>query len=141
MTKQTKKQTLDVNQLKAEMEHFCGDLVRYRHPLNQKVIYTPGVRHVAEKANAYWLIDAIASWIGTPDFLEAAQEDSRIASMHFWTLEVNADSAATLVARADSPCDSFIEQQIEWTDFPLSKIDIWAGFDGSHWTLYLPSEH
>ena len=35
----------------------------------------------------------------------------------------------------------FITQKIEYTDFPLDEIDIWAGFDGTRWTLYLPSEH
>jgi len=24
--------------------------------------------------------------------------------------------------------------------FPLPLIGIWAGFDGEHWTLYLPSK-
>ena len=141
MTKQTKNQTVNASKLKQELQHFAGDLVRYQHPLNQKVIYTPGVRHLVKEANAYWLLDAIASWLGSRDFVEAAMRDSRIADMHFWTLHVNADRSAVLFAKADSPCDPFIEQQVEWTDFPLPMIDIWAAFDGDHWTLYLPSEH
>ena len=140
MTKQTKDETAKV-QLEQELQHFMGDLVRYRHPLNQNVIYTPGVRYLAEKAEAYWLIDAIASWIGSPEFNQAATQDARIDEMHFWTLEVTADQSALLFAKADGPDKAFIEQPLEWTDFPLPKIDIWAAFDGSHWTLYLPSEH
>ncbi|QDV42519.1 hypothetical protein Enr13x_23670 [Stieleria neptunia] len=124
-----------------ELNQFIGDLVRYRHPLNRKVIYTPGVKYVAEKGEAYWLIDAIASWIGSEVFTEAASKDCRIEYMHFWTLTVGDDGTATLYAKADSPDEAFIVQTIPFTDFPMSSIDIWAGFDGEHWTLYLPSEH
>ena len=139
MTKGTNNQT-NTNALKMELQSFIGDFVRYQHPLNRSVIYSPGVRHLAENASAYWLIDAIASWIGSTTFVAATSQDERIGQMHFWTLDVEPSGAAVLYAKADSPCDAFIEQPIEWSDFPLPTIDIWAGFDGSHWTLYLPSE-
>ena len=126
---------------KDELNQFTGDLVRYRHPINRSVIYTPGVRHVAESGEAYWLIDAIASHIGSPAFSNAAARDYRIGSMHFWTLERNENNAASLFAKADGPEDAFIVQDIPFTDFPMKSIDIWAAFDGEHWTLYLPSEH
>ncbi len=28
----------------ADLDQFTGDLLRYSHPINRKVIYTPGVR-------------------------------------------------------------------------------------------------
>ncbi|MCO8122888.1 hypothetical protein NHH03_14160 [Stieleria sp. TO1_6] len=124
-----------------QLNQFTGDLVRYRHSVNRSVIYTPGVRHVAERGEAYWLIDAIASWIGSEPFVKAVNEDGRIGYMHFWTLSVNANGTAKLVARADSPDQPFISQSLVYTDFPMSLIDICAAFDGEHWTLYLPSEH
>lgn len=127
--------------LKRELAQFTGDLVRYRHPFNRRVIFTPGVRHLAEKAGAFWLIDAIASHIGTEPFEEAAAEDQRIAHMHFWSFERHRDKPSVLYAKADSPEEAFITQEIEFTDFPLPEIHIWAAFDGEHWVLYLPSEH
>ncbi|MDA8746445.1 hypothetical protein N9N28_17615 [Rubripirellula amarantea] len=126
---------------KHDLRQFSGDLVRYRHPLNRQVIYTPGVRHVAEEGGAYWLIDAIACHIGSPAFNRAAQRDDRIAAMHFWTLDMDSRFCGVLTARADSPETPFIAQRLEFTDFPLDIIYIWAAFDGEHWTLYLPSEH
>ena len=30
-----------------ELRQFTGDLERYRHPLNRRVIFTPGVHHLA----------------------------------------------------------------------------------------------
>ena len=139
MTKTTKDQKLA--ELNEGLQYFTGDLERFRHSLNRKVLFTPGVHFLAEKADAYWLIDAIASWVGSPEFNSACEADYRIGEMHFWTLDVADDQSALLYAKADRPCDAFIEQQIEWTDFPLPKVDIWGGFDGEHWTLYLPSEH
>lgn len=135
MTKQTQKLTEN------DLQHFTGDLVRVRHPLNRRVIYTPGVQHVAEAGGAYWLVDAIASWIGSEEFQAAEQQDGRISEMHFWAFERQGEVAGRLTARADSPDEPFIVQEIEFTDFPLPRIDIWAAYDGSFWTLYLPREH
>jgi hypothetical protein len=124
----------------ADLHQYTGDIIRYSHPLNPQVIYTPGVRHVAEQGGAYWLIDAMASYYGTDLMTAAINRDPRIASMHFWRLVVDGQ-AATLTAEADQGEEPFIRQDIEYTDFPLEKIEVWAGFDGAHWTLYLPSEH
>ncbi|XOV74846.1 MAG: DUF6876 family protein [Phycisphaerales bacterium] len=46
-----------------------------------------------------------------------------------------------MLCRADSDEQPAIRQDIAFTDFPLEYVDVWAGFDGEHWTLYLPSEH
>ncbi len=125
----------------ADLQQFTGDLERYRHSFNRRVIYTPGVQYLAEQAEAYWLIDAIASSFGSAPMRTATARDERLQSLQFWRLDVHADGTATLTARADSGVAPCITQQIPFTDFPLTEIDIWAGFDGEHWTLYLPSEH
>jgi hypothetical protein len=124
-----------------QLRRFAGDLVRFRHALNRRVIYTPGVQFLAEQGGAYWLIDVIASYL-TPAFIEkAAQADSRVAEMHFWRLDVAADASALVTAQADAGCPPFVSQQIPCTNFPLEFVSVWAAFDGEHWTLYLPSEH
>lgn len=124
----------------ADLAGFCGDFERYRHPLNRSVIYTPGVRYLAEAGGAYWLVDAIASYFGSPEMKKAIKKDYRLESLQFWKLVKTGDSAV-LFAEADSGVKPFITQDIEFTDFPLDEVQIWAGFDGQHWTLYLPSEH
>jgi hypothetical protein len=124
-----------------QLSQFTGDLVRYRHALNRRVIYTPGVQFLADRGGAYWLIDVIASYL-TPAFVEeAARADERIAWMHFWRLDVGEDRTSLVTARADTGCEPFVSQQIPFTDFPLEFVCVWAAFDGEHWTLYLPSEH
>jgi hypothetical protein len=132
--------TESTQQIKNSLAQFMGDDIRYLHPLNRKVIYTPGVRYLAQSCEAYWLIDAIASYYGSTQMNHAIKQDSRLSYLQFWTLLVTGQSAV-LRARADQDVPPFIEQTIPFTDFPLESVDIWAGFNGSHWTLYLPSEH
>lgn len=122
-----------------DLAQFTGDLNRFR-TLNPNVIYTPGVKYVADKGGAYWLIDAIASYFGTNKMYLAAKADERLKSLQFWKLTVT-DSRAVLECFPDSDEPAAINQKIEFTDFPLDEIDIWAGFDGELWTLYLASEH
>lgn len=135
------RQNSSAAELLAELAHFTGDCERYRHSLNRSLIYTPGVRHLAEKAGAYWLIDAIASHVGAAAFRQEAQRDPRVQELHFWRLEVAEDNSAVLSARADSGERPFLLQRVPFTDFPIDQIDLWVAFDGRHYTLYLPSEH
>lgn len=109
------------------------------------MIYTPGVQYLAEAGGAYWLIDVIASWIGSPDFNKAVAADERIAHLHHWSLEVtgNAATVQAWIEGQEPPFapQAFITQEIPFTDFPLPEVHIWCGFDGEHWTLFLPSEY
>jgi hypothetical protein len=125
----------------ADLQRFTGDLERFRHSLARRVIYTPGVRFLAERAAAYWLIDEIALAIAGGEVTQAGRRDERVLSLHFWRLDVREDRSAQLTARADSDVPPFVTRQIPWTDFPLDYVDVWAGYDGQCWTLYLPSEH
>ena len=52
-----------------------------------------------------------------------------------------APSVAEHTAFADSGEEPFIHQAIEFTDFPLTEIDLYCAFDGEDWTLMLPSEY
>src|SRR5690606_35316910 len=129
------------NQLQEQLSQFSGSELFYRHPLNRKLVYTEGVRFLAEKAEAFWLIDAIASYFGSPEMDHSIALDERLESMEFWHLQVNDVGNAKLTARADKDVVPFIVQSLPFTDFPLPEFDIWAGFNGEFWTLYLPSEH
>lgn len=128
-------------EITSNLAHYTGDLERYRHCFNRKLICTPGIQYLAESAGAYWLIDAIASHVGSSAFQQAVKADPRIEDLHFWRLDVRDDHSALLAARADSGEPPFISQEIPFTDFPLESIDLWVGYDGEHHTLYLPSEH
>ena len=81
-----------------DLRQFTGDLVRYRHALHPQVIYTPGVQYVADKGGAYWLIDAIASYFGSPPMNAAIASDARIGSLQFWRLAVTGSEAVLTAA-------------------------------------------
>lgn len=133
--------TMNPSKLLEELASFTGGDCFYRHPLNRSVIYTEGVQYLALKAEAFWLVDAVASYFGSPEMREATAKDHRLESLQFWRLEVGEDRSALLTARSDDGVEPFITQRIEFTDFPLDSVDVWAGFNGHGWTLYLPSEH
>lgn len=133
--------TLSPAQLRGELAQFRGSEQFYRHGLNRSVVYTEGVQFLAENAQAYWLIDAVASYVGSGVLRAAMQQDRRLEWLQFWRLDVTTDRSAVLTCRADDGVPPAITQNIEFTDFPLDSADIWAGFDGTFWTLYLPSEH
>jgi len=114
------------NDLEKELRSFIGTEQYYKHQLG--VMYTDGVQFLAEKAGAYWLIDAIASY-----------QTKRIVfeyPFQIWTLTVNNNQAA-LEMKGDSGFPVAIRQHIKFTDFPLDEIKLYL-IDG---ILLLPSEY
>ena len=71
----------------------------------------------------------------------AIRNDERLETLQFWRLDVFEDKQGRLTCRADTGVKPAIIQEIPYTDIPLKYVDIWAGYDGTYWTLYLPSEH
>ncbi len=43
----------NTTKLISELRKYTGDLQRYRHGFNRRVIYTPGIQFLAEEAEAY----------------------------------------------------------------------------------------
>lgn len=85
-----------------------------------RIRFTEGVRYLADKAGAYWLIDAIVSYQAS----KAIRKNPRLA-FQLWRLQV-ADGAAVLDCREDSDCKPAIRQEIEYTDFPLDEIELYV---------------
>ena len=98
-----------------------------------KMVYTEGIKHLADAVGAYWLIDAIASH-QTDKRLVRSQ---RLREFQLWELKVKPDRSCTLTCRADSNEAPVITQEIEYTDFPLDEITLYVEGD----VLLLPSEH
>ena len=63
--------------------------------------------------------------------------------IQFWRLEVRENASAVLFCCEDSPItreNAKVFQEIEYTDFPLDSIDLYACL-GEQMTLMLPSEY
>ncbi|MCT7989022.1 DUF6876 family protein [Laspinema olomoucense] len=102
----------------SELRQFIGTTAYHRHWLGAFVL-TDGVQYLAEKGEAHWLIDAIASY--QPD--ARVKEDPMLQDFQVWELAVENNSAVlTLLRDTDDPV---LTQEIEYTDFPLSHIKLY----------------
>ena len=106
-------------ELQSFLSHFIGTECYYRHWL-KVIVYTDGIKAMAEKAGAHWLIDAIASY----------QKASFREKYPFqvWRLTVEG-SKAVLVMQEDQGEPIIVRQEIEYTDFPEGE-----------WKFYLIDE-
>ncbi len=108
-----------------ELRQFSGTEHWYRHLSGY--LYTDGVQYVAQEGGAYWLIDKI---------LFTTRAKNILQEFGAWKLEVNEDKSATLVCE-DGNYNELYREKIEWTDFPLKRIELWF----KNGVLILPNEH
>jgi len=108
-----------------------------------KLVYTDGVQYVAREANAYWLIDAIASYQPRIRAGEIKSPDRNLREFQLWTLTLRDDGQWELCCYADSGLPPVITQVIESSDFPEESIRFYVEpyGDGGAVCLLLPSEH
>jgi len=111
------------------LAQFTGSERFYRHPLVRGLIYTEGVKYVADRAGAYWLIDEIA-------FAQRAQANLRHEEFQRWELSVSAGGSAVLICD-DGDGHRLYVRVIDWTDFPAPGISFYFCND----TLLLPGEY
>ena len=117
--------------LDIDLNNFTGTEAYHRWtPLSRSVL-TDGTKYVAEKLQAYWLFNAIASHI---DFGELPDLD-----MYFSTL-TTFNKTGTLSIE-DGNGRELALQNFEYTEFPLTEIKIWSQNNGSFFVHMLPSEY
>lgn len=102
---------------KEELRQFIGTENWYRHTLVPKVLYTDGVKYLAERAGAYWLIDAISF----------RQMEAVIAGLSFqvWKLKVNLAKSSAVLECSDGNGKVVHQSNIEYTDFPLPETQLY----------------
>lgn len=100
-----------------ELSGFIGTENYYRHSLNRSLLYTDGVKFLAERAGAYWLIDAIAIANALPA-LKAEPFQS-------WKLTVSPGKSGLLVCE-DGNSRSLWTERMQYTDFPLPEITLFC---------------
>lgn len=100
----------------ADLRQFTGTENWYRHGIARNVLYTDGIKYLAETAGAYWLIDEIA----------LAQSLAKIAAEPFqsWNLKVRPDYTALLTCD-DGNSNIRLSKEIPFTVFPLEEIAIY----------------
>ena len=112
----------------ANLSLFTGTERYYR--LYPHAVLTDGTKYLAEEAGAYWLMDAIASYL--PQF--TGREDFIVAKL------VRTGSKAQLTL--DDGNGRVLDQQhIPYTDFPMTSIQLFACWGGEFWVVMLCSEY
>ncbi len=123
-----------------QLPGHTGSLQYWKNPFHP-FRYTDGVKFLAEMAECYWLLDAIASWQISPK----VRGDKMLGEIQFWTLEVKENHSAKLMCERDKN-DVAVTQKIGYTDFPLPKIKLYLQAmsfykPGVGGVLMLPSEY
>lgn len=141
---------MDVAKLHGELAQFCGSDTPTIHSMCRSMLMSEGVIFLREHANAFWLLDAIASHYAANEDLRKARADDRdLDYTHFWVLKKKGEGA-TLICRKDKGCKPIVKQEIDFTDFPFQtdgEFMLYAGLTavdnvkGRPTIVYLPSEH
>jgi len=118
---------LSREELLEQLPHFTGTEQHWHHPYFSGYYYTDGIRFIAQKAEAYWLLVHILSNQKIPDL--KGQE------FQVWRMKV-ADSSAVITVE-DGDKNILKKFDIPFTDFPLNELTLWV--EGN--VLLLPSEH
>lgn len=110
--------SLTAQEFQAALQNYSGseNLYYCQMPLG-RIEYTDGIRFLHQNG-CYWLIDAVASY-QTQQFKAA---DDR----QFWKLRVDRDTYSAKLTCDDGNGNIRVTQEIEFTDFPLSKLDIYV---------------
>ena len=111
----------------AELNQFTGSENWYRHALNRSVLFTDGVKYLADQVGAYWLLDEIA-------LAQLGVGAVRAESFQAWTLTVPG-SRATLTCGNGSGLPVYAND-LPFTDFPPCGVTLWFTDN----VILLPSE-
>ena len=125
---------------KNSLSHFSGSERFFSHWTN-RLVYTEGVRYVAENGGAHWLIDAIAS------HQHECKKKELLKDFQVWRLyrDKLINRKAHLECLDGNSDKTLIHQEIPYTDFPLDEIKFYVekgSVDGLNITMVmmLPSE-
>ena len=115
-----------------ELNNFSGTEHYYR--ITPDTVITDGAKFVADKGGAYWLLTAIASYL--PEF--TSKETFVVATLN---VTRTATSSHAILKLDDGNDNILAEQFIEYTDFALREIKLYACYNGDAWVIMLPREY
>ena len=127
-------------EIEASLPYFTGTEKWYKfNMLYPRALLTDGTKFLADSAGAYWLMDAICF------HQPALRKSGADVVFQAWTLTVNDDRSCSLVCD-DGNGRILTRQGIQYTDFPLSTIKLYAIYEGdpapsTDLILLLPSEY
>ena len=116
--------------LTAQLQQYTGTSAYYK--LYPKVVLTDGAKFLAEEANCFWLMDVYASHL-------LCAIDGELES--FTCLQMRIKNQHATIVIDDGNGVELAKQTIEFTDFPLHHIKLYACWDNACWVIMLTSEY
>jgi hypothetical protein len=112
----------------ADLAHFTGTVDYYRH-WTRRLVYTDGIKYMADKGAAHWLVDIVASY----------QTEKIVVNEPFqcWTLTRKTGHEFVVEMNDGNTKTPIVRQEIPYSDFPLDTITMYFT-DG---VLMLPTEY
>jgi hypothetical protein len=108
------------------IKHSIGTTKYTKHWLGY--LMTDGIVALAEAADCFWLLDAIASYRHNKNLSKDFQS---------WKLKVDTENKTATLTGTNGNDKAIVSQDIEYTTFPLDEVDIWV--EGG--VMLLPAEH
>jgi len=112
----------------ANLTQFIGTTGYYR--ISRRHLLTDGTKYLAEEAECFWMMDAIASHVS-----EIGNHD------WFVQIKVHVHGIKATMIYDDGNGKELARQEIPYTDFPMQAVSLYACWDGAHWVIMLPSEY
>ena len=123
--------TMDIEMKKfdpSQLNQFIGTEKYYR--ISRRHLLTDGTKYLAEAAECFWMMDAIASHlveIGTAEW--------------FVVVKTSVKRTKAVMVYEDGNSNELARQEIPYTDLPLDQISLYPCWDTEHWVIMLPSEY
>ena len=126
-------------QLRDALRGFICTANWYSHPLTKRLVYTDGVRHLAQICESYWLIDLIALQF-LPELIKTSKD-----WFYSVRINVNDDQTGEVIVTDGNSKKPILTERLSYTTFPEVKnfMLFIESMDNENNTycLLLPSEH
>jgi hypothetical protein len=101
--------------------------------LTPNVLLTDGTKYLVENADCHWLMEIIG-------LFQNINADYNIDIFQLWEVRVREDSTA-VVECFDGPRNKIYRQYIDYTEFPLRRLDLYAVHVEHRIIIMLPGEY
>jgi hypothetical protein len=110
--------SLTAQEFQVALQNFIGSQNLYdRETPTGRIEYTDGI-YFLQRNGCLWLIDAIVSY--------QTDQFKSVDDLQFWKLRVDLDTQAATLICDDGNGGIRVTEEIEFTDFPLHKLDIYV---------------
>lgn len=117
------------SELQSNLTQFTGTTKYYR--LFPSFLVTDGVKYLMDHADCYWLAELYGLHLANMDFNHQP----------FTVLNLVRKGQGAMITIEDGNGGVFSQQAVDWTDFPLASVTLYASWSGDYWVGMLPSEY